>query len=197
MLYMWWCACFLCMTDEMLQWFVLCHRSMDMSGCYWHHDWMVYLFARMAWLMDSHSSLIGWFSGWLFHVPDGWMIGLSCMSNDPFNSVLMPWCVDIMAWYYMQMLWWSVAIGLWYVLWFYSGFIGRHMLYSGIDEVCRWDPQHAYVCDASFDLDGLADAWISVEVFTYAADVVYLCDAIQLGTWISVSIIFYGGWEPC
>ena len=38
MLYMWICACYLCMADNMLQWFGWCHGSVDMSGCYWCHD---------------------------------------------------------------------------------------------------------------------------------------------------------------
>ena len=67
------------------------------------------------------------------------------------------------------------------------------MLYSGIDEVCQWEPQHGQVLYASFGLDSLADAWISVEISTCAVDVVYLCDVIQLDTWISVSIMFYCG----
>ena len=119
-----------------------------------------------------------------------WMDDWSFMHvDDSFSSVLMPWCVDIMAWYYMQMLWWSVTIGLRYVLFFNSGFAGRHMLCSGIDEVCWWDPQHGHVCDASFDLDSLADALISVGIVAYVAHAMYLCDAIHLGAWILVNIM--------
>ena len=36
--------------------------------------------------------------------PVGWMSDSSCMSDDSFSRVLMPWCIDILAWYFMQLL---------------------------------------------------------------------------------------------
>ena len=120
--YMWWYTCYLCMIDRLLQWFGLCLDQCTWLDAIWCHDWMVYFFAMMAWLMESHSSLTGWSLGWWYYVPDGDLIVLSCMSDDSSSRVLMPWCMDILAWYYMQMLWWLVTIGWWYVLWFFSGF---------------------------------------------------------------------------
>ena len=91
MLYMWLSVCYLCMTDGMLQWFVLCHGSVDMFGCYWCHDWIVHLFARMAWwwIVILHW-LDDFQDGCFMFQMYGWLVFYACQMT--LSAVF--WCFD-------------------------------------------------------------------------------------------------------
>ena len=89
MLYMWFCTCYLCMIDRvmpfdaMIGWYISLHDGM-VYGQSFFIDWVIFRI--------------------VYCFPVGWMSDSSCMSDDSFSRVLMPWCMDILAWYFMQLL---------------------------------------------------------------------------------------------